>query len=100
LPYLQANSQMPMPYQPKKKKHVSLHRHFDLNLNYVSIPRYSALEDKNLVYFFDKAKNKRLLEELREEEVRKKKRSEPKTHRVGGTSRNRQVSQTDFLEYI
>lgn len=58
---------MPYPYQVRTKKSDSVHRDFDLHTNFVSIPRYSALEDKNLAYFFDKAKNKKLLEELRME---------------------------------
>lgn len=53
---------MPFPPQTKYKKHASVHRDFDLHTNYVSIPRYSALDDKNLAYFFDKAKNKKMLE--------------------------------------
>ncbi len=56
---------MPYPYQVGTKKNASIHRDFDLHTNYVSIPRYSALEDKNLAYFFDKVRNRKLLEELR-----------------------------------
>lgn len=65
MPYLNSHVEIPYQAKPKNKKQRSLHRDFDLNTNYVSIPRYSALEDKNLAYFFDKARNKRLLEELK-----------------------------------
>lgn len=53
---------MPYPYQARTKKSDSVHRDFNLHTNFISIPRYSALEDKNLAYFFDKATNMKLLE--------------------------------------
>lgn len=65
MPYLNSHVEIPYQAKPKNKKHHSLHRDFVLNTNYASIPRYSALDDKNLAYFFDKAKNKKLIEELR-----------------------------------
>jgi len=65
LPYLNSHVEISYQIKPKNKKHHSIHRDFDLNTNYVSIPRYSALEDRNLAYFFDKANNKKLIEELK-----------------------------------
>lgn len=91
---------MPLPSQSRYKKNTSIHQNFDLNTNYVSIPRYSAIEDKNLIYFFDKMKNRKLLENLREQEIKKKNKKSPNTQREGQVNRSRQVSQSDFLEYI
>ena len=83
---------MPIPTESRQKKH-SLPRHrFELNTNFASIPRYSALEDKNLAYFFDKTKNRRIVENLKQEEERKKKKKEANTYR--DQKANKEVSQT------
>lgn len=90
------------PYTNKPKKRSTSFKHdFDLNTNYLSIPRYSAIEDKNLVYFLDKAKNRKIIENIRIEQEKKRNKKEVKVQRDGSyTHRNREVSQTDFLHYI
>ena len=71
LPYLDSH-QMIASQSGKPKRHTLVQPSFDLRTNHASIPRYSAPDDRNMAYFFDKPSNRKMLEQLHAQEDAKK----------------------------
>jgi hypothetical protein len=103
MPYPQRQTRRPEPHANR-----SVLPEFDLHTNHVPLPRYEPAHDRNLVYFFDKASNRRILDDLklleRSNKIKSKACSIDRPHNlsVNATHQNKvkRISKLDFDQFI
>ena len=80
LPYLRKNKLMPYPRHPQYSSPLPRPRKdFNLSTNHCSLPPYDPQHDSNLVYFFEKPTNRKIMDELSQVQKQKSRRQSPRT---------------------